>query len=134
MKTVFVCTGNTCRSPMAQAIYQHMTGEEARSGGLGVAQSQPVSGLALEALQELGITGFSHQSRQVTAEDLAWADRVYVMTELHRRILTAVCPNDADKIRLLGGTRDISDPFGGDREAYLACCREIESCIRRELA
>lgn len=130
MNVLFVCTGNTCRSPMAQAIYQSITGEEARSGGLGVNEALPVNPLALAALESLGITGFTHMSRQVTPEDMAWADKIYVMTQLHRSILAAVCPDAADRILLLGGDRDISDPFGGDLEVYTACCREIEQCIR----
>ena len=134
MKVLFVCSGNTCRSPMAQAIYQHLTGEEASSGGLGVIAPEPVSDYAIKALEELGITGFSHVSRQITVNDVTEADRVYVMTALHRRVLVAVCPEQAEKIRLLGGDRDISDPFGQDQDTYSACCREIEECIRRELA
>ena len=115
---------------MAQAIYQSVTGREARSGGLGVETPQPVSEFALAALESVGITGFTHVSRQVTPEDIAWADRIYVMTGLHRKILTAVCPEAADKIFLLGGDRDISDPFGGSLEIYLDCCKEIAQCIR----
>lgn len=134
MKVLFVCTGNTCRSPMAQALYEQLTGEQARSGGLGVQDAEQMSDFASVALSEKGITEFRHTSRQITPEDIAWADRIYVMTDLHRRILLAACPEAADKIRLLGGEKDILDPFGGSLANYLDCCNEIESCIQREFA
>lgn len=133
MKVLFVCTGNTCRSPMAQAIYQHVTGNEAQSGGLGVSAPEPVSEYALTALETMGITGFSHLSRQITPQDVEEADVIYVMTNMHKKILVTVCPEYEDKIRLLGGEQDISDPYGGSLQQYLSCCREIEGCIRREL-
>lgn len=133
MNVLFVCTGNTCRSPMAQAIYQHLTGEKAQSAGLGVSSQEPVSEYAMEALKSIGITEFSHLSCQITPQDVEEADVIYVMTEMHRRILVAVCPKDAEKICLLGGEKDISDPYGKSVEEYVSCCREIEQCIRREL-
>ncbi len=133
MNVLFVCTGNTCRSPMAQAIYEHITGNKAKSGGLGVSSPQPVSEYALAALENMGINGFSHLSYQITPKDVEEADVIYVMTKMHKQILVTVCPEYADKIRLLGGERDIADPYGGSLQQYLSCCEEIESCIRREL-
>lgn len=133
MRVLFVCTGNTCRSPMAQAICEAFTDHEASSCGLGAGVGEPVSDYAQKALESLGITDFTHTSRQITPRDIEEAERVYVMTPLHRQLLVTVCPEAADKIRLLGGDHAISDPFGGSEEQYLACCQEIKECIQREL-
>ena len=130
-KILFVCTGNTCRSPMAQAIYEHMAKETARSAGMGANAGDPLSENAARALKELGITGFSHQAAPLTPEMVSEADTIYVMTDMHKRVLCAACPEAAHKIFLLEPDgRDISDPFGKDLEAYLLCAREIENSIR----
>ncbi|MBE7042705.1 MAG: low molecular weight protein arginine phosphatase [Ruminococcaceae bacterium] len=133
MSVLFVCTGNTCRSPMAQALYEHITGEKASSAGLGVSSPQPISDHALLALESKGITDFSHLSRQITVEDVKEADLILVMTHMHQNLLVSVCPEYADKIRLLGENRDIADPYGGSLQQYISCCDEIEHCIRRVL-
>lgn len=133
MNVLFVCTGNTCRSPMAQAIYEHITGEKAKSCGLGVSSPQPMSEYATMALESKGITDFSHLSCQITPKDVEEADVIFVMTNLHKKILVSVCPEYTDKIRLLGREQDIADPYGGSLQQYLSCCDEIEACIRREL-
>ncbi len=130
-KILFVCTGNTCRSPMAQAIYEHMAKEAARSAGMGAHAGDPLTENAARALETLGITGFTHHAAPLTPEMVSEADTIYFMTDMHKRVLCAACPEAADKVFLLEPDgRDISDPFGKDLDAYLLCAREIENSIR----
>ena len=124
-KFLFVCTGNTCRSPMAAAIFSHLFPDaEVSSAGL-FADGSEYCQNSIDALAEIGIS-LSGNSRPLLPDDLD-ADRFFVMSEFHAENLAAIGIK-RDKITVL----DVSDPFGGDLSVYRACRNEIAQKIVRE--
>ena len=123
MNILFVCTGNTCRSPMAQALLEakKIDGIKVKSAGL-FANGEPISQGSLNALGELGIDYSHHISHQITADDIDWADRIYCLSPSHLAMLEST-----GKAFLLG--KGISDPFGGDSEIYRLCREQISEAI-----
>lgn len=132
-KILFICTGNTCRSPMAEALLKHKKKDiEVQSAGLFAFQGGPTSKHTVEVLKEKGIL-CEHRSQQVNQNLLEWADVVLTMTEHHKASLHADFPNYANKIHTLkqfvgadGGGGDVVDPFGGTLEAYRYTLAELE--------
>ncbi|MCL2082780.1 MAG: hypothetical protein FWH04_06065 [Oscillospiraceae bacterium] len=126
---LFVCTGNTCRSPLAQVLYQKIHPEWAVfSRGLMVGQSQPASECALEAAHKHGCDLSGHLSRQVTLQDVLKASRVYGVTEAHVLMLRQQFPEQAGKISPLSH-QDIHDPFGGDIECYCQVASTLQKAL-----
>lgn len=125
MKLLFVCTGNTCRSPMAQAIFTDMAKGSGidfniSSAGLHAQDGAHASENAVLACRETGLDLSGHTSRAVSGEDIASADLFAVMTMPHAQALMAMgVPKD--KIYIL----NVSDPFGGDLQVYRDCRDEI---------
>ncbi len=147
-RILFVCTGNTCRSPMAAALLNDMsrprelcsaTGEMmqphyvATSAGLYAHEGDPITPAAAEALRESGIVSrpdndyLSHRARLVSAEMVAEADEIVGLTSSHAMQLVLRFPEAASKIRTL--PLDISDPFGGSAEVYRDCLAQLRYAI-----
>ena len=142
MKTVlFVCTGNVCRSPMAEGLFKHaVRGRGAfrvLSAGVGAVDGQPASEFAVRALREIGIDIYSHRSRHLTADVVAQADYIFGMTHSHVDAIMLLYPQAAEKTFLLrefdetldAFENDISDPIGGSYEVYRNCRDQIEQGI-----
>ena len=142
MKTIlFVCTGNVCRSPMAEGIFRHTTrGRKdfrVLSAGLGAADGQPPSPFAVDAMKELGINISSQRSRMLTPDLLEQADYIFGMTHSHVDTICLLYPQVAEKTFLLREfddtldtfEKDITDPIGGSYEVYLNCRDQIEQGI-----
>lgn len=130
MKTVlFVCTGNTCRSPMAAAIANKIFQERriravAASCGIYAAPDANVSENAAIAMRDmLGADISGHRARVVREEYLAQAHIVIALTASHKHGLCLAYPEFADKVYAIaefgGEYRDINDPFGGNLEIYI---------------
>lgn len=139
---LFVCTGNVCRSPMAEALFNAKAkrlGENgawiARSAGTWALENQPASGHAITTIKERGLDLTPHRGHQITADDLLQSDIVIVMTQNHREALAAEFPLHKNKIHLMseidGRVYDISDPYGGILSEYQVCAQKLEEMIER---
>ncbi len=120
-RVTFVCTGNTCRSPMAAALLtqhlkqKHINGVEVYSVGI-AANAAPAEPNAVAALAEMGLDISGHISTQLTAEHIKSGGVFVCMTPTHRAVLLqAGVPQES--IFTLG----IPDPYGGDLQVYRAC-------------
>src|ERR1044071_7749158 len=142
MKTVlFICTGNVCRSPMAEGIFRHAVqgrgNYRVMSAGLGAMHGQSPSEYAVQATKELGIDISGLRSRMLTADLVQQADYIFGMTHSHVDTVMVLYPQAAEKTFLLREfddtldtfEKDISDPIGGSYEVYLNCRDQIEQGI-----
>jgi len=122
MKVLFVCTGNTCRSSMAEGIFNHIAKEKgtehvAESAGIMTYDGLPATDEAIQVLkEEYNIDISNHKSRSIKREYLENADFVFAMTDMQRESLITKYPEFADKIFTLNEFADlkgdIDDPFG----------------------
>ncbi|GDY20913.1 hypothetical protein LBMAG56_22590 [Verrucomicrobiota bacterium] len=142
MKTIlFVCTGNICRSPMAEGLFRRMAqgrGDyKVMSAGLGAMNGQAPSTYAVRALKEIGIDITGLRSRMVTAQMVLEADLIFGMTHGHVDAINLLYPQVQEKTFLLREfddtlqvyEKDISDPIGGSYDVYLNCRDQIEQGI-----
>src|SRR5438552_5300756 len=142
MKTIlFVCTGNVCRSPMAEGLFRHAVkgrGDfRVLSAGVGAIEGQPPSPYAVQVLRELGIDISQQRSRMLTAELVNQADYIFGKTHGHVDAINLLYPQATEKTFLLREfdetldvfEKDISDPIGGSFEVYLDCRDQIEQGI-----
>jgi protein-tyrosine-phosphatase len=141
---LFVCAGNTSRSPMAQAlcndqILQRLGINRARRGrvrvravsaGLSATSGRPLSAVARSALEKLGVTPHEHSSQAITPELVAQAERIFCMTEDQCRILVAQFPAAQSKVQRLDPERDLDDPHGQDLAAFLALATRLQQLVR----
>lgn len=138
---VFVCTGNTCRSPLAEAIFRKLLAERLNcaeaelpkhgffvaSAGISAGYGSPAAAESLSLAEEFGLNLSRHESRPLTDELLQRADRIYTMTAGHREAILAVHPDLADRVELLSREGlDVADPIGGGPAEYERCRAEIE--------
>ena len=130
---LFVCTGNTCRSPMAAAIANDLAkkrgvdGFAAVSAGLFAEEGAAMSEGARHALAALSIDPPEHVARNVCAEFVERADVVVGLTASHAMQLMLRYPEAAPKIVTL--PMDISDPYGADDDTYLTCAKQLLLCV-----
>ena len=131
---IFICTGNTCRSPMAEGLFRAHNGEEktgltAASAGLYTENGLPASANAVAAAGERGADISAHRSRQLTAEMAKDAKYLVCMTGAHYDRLCELFPEARDKVFTLL-PEDISDPFGGDLATYRRSAAEIDKGVQ----
>ena len=131
MKILFVCTGNTCRSPMAQGIATKLFPDFIfSSAGIYVNSTSSASSYAVEALKDLNIDISSHISSQLTKELTNDFDYIIPMTLAHKQMLLAF---GVEYDKIISFNEEIADPYGCSLEVYKNCAKQIENNIKQTI-
>jgi protein-tyrosine-phosphatase len=141
-KILFVCTGNTCRSSMAEAIFNNMAKEKedlnmkAESAGIEAIDGMSANDKAIWTLNHRGIDMSAHKSRRIRSAYIEESDLVLAMTRLHKIQILSAYPQANGKVFTLleyageNSKLDIADPYGQSHEIYERCADELEKSIR----
>ncbi|SFQ01788.1 low molecular weight protein arginine phosphatase [Salibacterium halotolerans] len=139
---LFVCTGNTCRSPMAEALLREKGRDdiEVQSAGTSASPGMSASKETVEVLKERDIL-LRHAAKPLTKERVDWADLILTMTKNHHGMTVQQFPEAADKVFTVkefawneeSGAGDITDPIGGSRDTYRHTADELETLVEKIL-
>jgi L-threonylcarbamoyladenylate synthase len=147
-RIVFLCTGNTCRSPMAEGLFKRRLADRlgcavgelpargfvVTSAGIAALPDDPATPESAAVVRDLGVDLSAHRSRPASADLVARADDVIVMTRSHLLTVVTKYPVLAGALRLLcGPDGDLDDPIGGGEDVYRACAAAVQQHIDRLL-
>lgn len=132
---LFVCTGNTCRSPMAEIIFNQIAKGSnwyARSAGLAALPGEKAMPQAIEAVAKRGLDLTKHQSHRLNQENLEKATLVITMTESHKESILYSFPEFEDKLYSFGeiAGKNIPDPYGSRIEIYEGVAETISAGLK----
>src|SRR5713226_9175895 len=143
---LFVCTGNICRSPIAEGFFRRLVGNrkdiQVASAGVHAVRGQPPSLYAVQVCEEQGVNISDLRSQPLAADLVDRATHIFAMTGAHLETIHMLFPNGAEKTFLIrefeepGATvwRDVPDPIGLGREVYEECARTIKNALPSVLA
>jgi protein-tyrosine phosphatase len=138
---LFVCTGNTCRSPMAESIFRKLVADRlgcvptevqdqgvlSLSAGIAAMMGSRPSPEAVMVMREMGLDLADHTSQPLSERLVQQSDLIFVMTRSHRQAILSEWPNAAERLRLICHDRsDVSDPIGGTPDQYAQCAEQIK--------
>ena len=143
MNILFVCTGNTCRSSMAEGLFRHMIIENGledeinvESAGVYALSGESASNQAIEAMRKQSIDISNHRSRQLTKEMIENADLILTMTNSHKKAILSMDNRAREKTYTLteyaygeGRNTDIMDPYGAPVQVYEKSLIEIKNAL-----
>jgi len=144
---LFICSGNTCRSPMSEALTKQLLAErlgvpepELERKGISVVSAgafampgAKATPQAVDALRAMGADLSHHRSRPLTVELIHQADLIFTMGRSHAAAVMAMVPAAADKVATLDPAGDIDDPIGGDLSLYQDLAGQLRTLIERRL-
>ena len=144
---LFVCSGNTCRSPIAAAIANaeiaarlgipfkslETVNVRAMSAGVSARVGAPLTEEAAEVLRSLSVPAQPHAARNLTPELAAQAELIFCMTKAHRKAVVEMLPEVEGKTYCLSTDEDIDDPIGKGMAAYVDCARQIQRLVQLRL-
>lgn len=148
IEIIFVCTGNTCRSPMAEGFCRKIMSEKLncsideldrigyiiRSAGVAACSNMSVSPESVEVCRQKGVDISGHLSSPLNAEDVANCDFMFAMSRSHQDFAGILAPEAAGKCMLLDIGGDIADPIGGGVEVYRICAEQIEKALKKRIS
>jgi protein-tyrosine phosphatase len=148
LMVLFVCTGNTCRSPMAEALFRRLAAERlgcrpaeierhgvvVASAGISAWAGTRASAGAIDVMAEMGGDLGGHESQPLTEDLVRQADVILTMTAAHRAAILAQFPEAGGRVTMLSPDRqDVLDPIGGSLDIYRRCARQIHGHLAARL-
>ncbi len=147
IKFLFVCTGNTCRSPMAEGIFRKYLAEKLQCGvdnlgrigykvgsaGIIGTAGFPATAEAVTACAVRGVDIGAHRNTGLSREFIEESDFIFAMEQLHWDRIVALEPKAAGRCLLLAGTKGVPDPIGHSQEFYNSCAELIEGAVRKRI-